>query len=89
MGGNLLVLTDGGQFVLVAADPKEHREISLAQICGRTWCNPSWADGNLYVRAARELLSVTKQAIFLGRKRSRERNLTDAVWFSSVNAQFG
>ena len=58
MGGNLLVLTDGGQLVLVASDPKEYREISRAQVCGKTWCNPAWSDGKLYLRDARDLLSV-------------------------------
>ncbi len=58
-GQNLLVLTDGGQLVLVAADPKEFREIARAQVCGRTWCNPAYADGKLFLRDARELVCVS------------------------------
>ena len=58
-GPNLLVLTDGGQLVLVAADPKEFREIARAQVCGRTWCNPAYADGKLFVRDAKELVCVS------------------------------
>ena len=58
-GPNLLVLTDGGQLVLVAADPKEFHEIARAQVCGRTWCTPAYADGKLFVRDARELVCVS------------------------------
>jgi outer membrane protein assembly factor BamB len=57
-GPNLLVLTNGGQLVLVAADPTEFGEIARAQVCGRTWCNPAYADGNLFVRDAKELVCV-------------------------------
>ena len=58
MGENILVLTDGGELVLMAADPKEFREISRAQVCGFTWCNPAYAGGKLFLRDARELLCV-------------------------------
>ena len=58
MGKNLLLLTDGGMLALVAADPKEFREISRAQVCGKTWCNPAWADGKLYLRDGKELMAV-------------------------------
>ena len=50
MGKNVLALTDGGQLVLFAADPKEFKEIGRAQVCGLNWCNPAYADGRLYVR---------------------------------------
>jgi outer membrane protein assembly factor BamB len=56
---NLLVLTDGGQLVLVEADPKEFRELGRTQICGRTWCNPAYVDGKLFARDQRELLCVS------------------------------
>jgi len=55
MGGNLLVLTDGGQLLLIAANPAECREISRAQACGQNWCNPAYAGGRLYLRDAQEL----------------------------------
>jgi outer membrane protein assembly factor BamB len=58
MGKNLLLLTDGGMLALVAADPKEFREVSRAQVCGKTWCNPAYANGRLYLRDGRELLAV-------------------------------
>jgi len=59
IGANLLVLTDGGQLVLLAADPKEARELGRAQICGQNWCNPAYVDGRLYLRDSRELLCVS------------------------------
>jgi outer membrane protein assembly factor BamB len=58
MKNNLLVLTDGGQLLLLAADQKEGREISRAQVCGSNWCYPAYADGMLYLRDNRELICV-------------------------------
>lgn len=56
MGNNILTLTDGGQLVLFAVEPKEFKEISNVQVCGKTWCNPAYADGKLFLRDAHELL---------------------------------
>lgn len=50
MGGNILVSTDSGELVLVAADPQVFREVSRTQVCGMTWSSPAYADGKLYVR---------------------------------------
>lgn len=50
MGSNILICTDAGQLVLIAADPAACRELGRAQICGLNWCNPAYADGRLYVR---------------------------------------
>lgn len=58
MGKNILVLNDAGELVLFAADPKEYREISRTQASGKTWCNPAYADGRLYLRDNRELLCL-------------------------------
>jgi outer membrane protein assembly factor BamB len=58
MGGNILALTDAGELVLFAADPREYREVARTQACGRTWCNPAYAAGRLYLRDARELLCL-------------------------------
>jgi outer membrane protein assembly factor BamB len=58
MGKNILVLSDGGELVLFAADPAEYREVSRTQACGKTWCNPAYADGRLYLRDNRELLCL-------------------------------
>lgn len=45
----LLVTTDGGELLLLAADPSGCRELGRAQVCGRTWSHPAYADGRLYV----------------------------------------
>lgn len=58
MGKNILALTDGGQLVLFAADPQAFKEISKAQVCGKTWCNPAYSDGKLFLRDAHDLMCV-------------------------------
>ena len=58
VGKNILMLTDTGEIILFAADPKEFRELGRAQVCGANWCNPAYADGKLFVRDARELVCV-------------------------------
>jgi outer membrane protein assembly factor BamB len=49
-GEKILLLTDGGRLVLFEANPNEFKEVATAQVCGLNWCNPAFADGNLYVR---------------------------------------
>ena len=46
----ILMLTDGGELVLFAADGAGYRELGRAQICGSNWCNPALVDGRLYLR---------------------------------------
>jgi outer membrane protein assembly factor BamB len=58
LGKNLLLLTETGTLVLVAADPAEYKELGRAQVCGANWCNPAYADGRLYLRDARELICL-------------------------------
>jgi outer membrane protein assembly factor BamB len=58
MDKNILALTDGGQLVLFPADPKEFKEISVLQVCGKNWCSPAYVNGNLFLRDAKELLCV-------------------------------
>lgn len=58
LGDNLLVLTETGELVLVAADPKEFKELGRAQVCRSNWCNPAYADGKLFLRDDRELICV-------------------------------
>lgn len=58
LGRNLLLLTETGTLVLVAADPAGYRELGRVQACGANWCNPAYADGRLYLRDARELLCL-------------------------------
>lgn len=55
MQSNILVLTDGGQLLLIAADPKECRTIAQTQVCGDNWCNPAYADGKLFLRDDKQL----------------------------------
>jgi outer membrane protein assembly factor BamB len=50
LGANILVCTDGGELVIIAADPSQCRELGRTQVCGRNWCNPAYAEGRLYVR---------------------------------------
>ncbi len=57
-GDRLLALTDGGQLVLIAADPEKYRELGRVQICGRTWNHPALAGGRIYLRDRRQLLAV-------------------------------
>ena len=58
LGDRLLVLTDGGEAVLVAAGPRACQELDRAQVCGKNWCNPAYSNGQLFVRDARELRCV-------------------------------
>ncbi len=58
VGPNLLILTDGGQLVMLAADPKAAREVAKARVAGANWCNPAYADGRLYLRDDKEVLCV-------------------------------
>jgi outer membrane protein assembly factor BamB len=52
----LLVTTEDGEVVLVAADPAKHRELGRIQaIKGKTWNHPVIAHGRLYVRNAEEI----------------------------------
>jgi outer membrane protein assembly factor BamB len=47
----LVVVTDEGEVVLVAADPNEPKELGRFQALeGKTWNHPVIAHGRLYVR---------------------------------------
>jgi outer membrane protein assembly factor BamB len=52
----LLVVTEEGDAVLVAANPEEHRQLGkFRAIEGKTWSHPVIAHGRLYIRNAEEM----------------------------------
>jgi outer membrane protein assembly factor BamB len=57
VGKKLLVVTDDGLLVELKATPEKYEELGQAQICGKNWSHPAYADGKLYLRDSRELLS--------------------------------
>ncbi len=50
LGKNLLVQTDRGELLMLAANSGNCAELGRAQVCGKTWSHPAYAEGNLYVR---------------------------------------
>ena len=50
LGKSLLIQTDKGEVILAAADPEKYRELGRAQVCGKSWNHPAYADGKLFVR---------------------------------------
>ena len=50
IGFNILTLTDGGLLVLFEASPEKFTELGSSQACASNWCNPAYADGQLFVR---------------------------------------
>jgi outer membrane protein assembly factor BamB len=54
--GKLVVTTEAGDVVLIAATPESHRELArLHAVTGKTWNNPAISDGMLLVRNATEM----------------------------------
>jgi outer membrane protein assembly factor BamB len=54
--GVLVVISESGEAVLAAANPKKHQELGRFQaINGKTWNHPTIVDGRLYVRNAEEM----------------------------------
>jgi outer membrane protein assembly factor BamB len=52
----IVVVTDEGEVVLVAANPNGHQELGRFQaVEGKTWNHPVIAHGRLYVRSAQEI----------------------------------
>jgi outer membrane protein assembly factor BamB len=58
MHDNILILTDSGELILIAADPQKCHELGRAQIATANWCNPAYASGKLYLRDTKELRCV-------------------------------
>jgi len=57
-GSRLLVLTDLGELLLLAANPERYEELGRVQVTGKTYVHPAYADGVLYVRDPRELQAI-------------------------------
>jgi outer membrane protein assembly factor BamB len=54
--GVLVVITEQGEAVLVAANPEKHEELGKFQaIEGKTWNHPTVIDNKLYIRNAEEM----------------------------------
>ena len=58
LGNKLLVLSEAGELLLLAATPEKYTELGRLQVCGGTWSYPAYADGRLFVRDARELACI-------------------------------
>jgi outer membrane protein assembly factor BamB len=76
----LVVVTETGEVVLVAANPDEHHELARFQaLSGKTWNHPVLAHGRLYVRNAEEIacyeLRLTGSSDLAGRLSWRTRPL--------------
>jgi outer membrane protein assembly factor BamB len=55
----LLMLEEGGELVLLEANPQEYKELCRAKVCGPdTWSHPALANGRLYIRDRRELICL-------------------------------
>jgi outer membrane protein assembly factor BamB len=54
----LLMLTDGGELVLIDPDPAGYRELARSKVCGECWAHPALANGKLYLRDNRELMCL-------------------------------
>jgi outer membrane protein assembly factor BamB len=62
-GYHLIVLTEGGEVVLVRATPERHMELARFQaIEGKTWNHPVIANGRLLVRNLQEMAAFDIRA---------------------------
>jgi outer membrane protein assembly factor BamB len=57
-GGKLVILTEDGQLLLLAANPEKYTELGRLQECGSTWSFPALVGGKLFVRDGRSLLCI-------------------------------
>jgi outer membrane protein assembly factor BamB len=58
MSDRVLMLNDSGELLLFRADPMRYQEIARVQVCGKTWCQPAYADGTLVLRDAKSLYAI-------------------------------
>jgi outer membrane protein assembly factor BamB len=61
--GNLIVLGERGQLLLVEATPDQYKEKASFQILqGKCWTEPTLSDGKLYLRNQKEMLCLDVKA---------------------------
>ena len=63
VGDELVVLSDDGHLVIVAATPESYQELKRAKVLdGKCWSTPAYSDGKIYVRSTLEgvCLSVSE-----------------------------
>jgi hypothetical protein len=58
----MLMLNDNGELLLFRADPSAYHEIARVQVCGKSWCQPAYADGTLVLRDAKALYAIALTA---------------------------
>ncbi len=59
VGGNVLVLSDAGDLVLVKATPDSYQEAARSHVlAGKCWNCPSVSNGRIYARSTREGVSL-------------------------------
>jgi outer membrane protein assembly factor BamB len=59
VGGNVLVLSDAGDLVLVKATPASYQEIDRSHVlAGKCWNSASISNGRIYARSTREGVSL-------------------------------
>jgi outer membrane protein assembly factor BamB len=57
--GQMIVTTEGGEAVLLAADPERHREAGRVRLFeGKTWNHPVIADNRLFMRNGQEAVCL-------------------------------
>lgn len=55
VGDKLLALSDGGELVVIEADPKAYTEVVRTKaVNGKCWSTPAFSNGRIYVRSTEE-----------------------------------
>jgi outer membrane protein assembly factor BamB len=63
VGGNVLVLNDAGDLVLVKASPASYQEVARSHVlAGKCWNCASISNGRIYARSTREGVSLDAAA---------------------------
>jgi len=56
--GNVLMIEESGEMVLLDGSATVYKELARAKICGQTWAHPAISNGMLYIRDAKELICL-------------------------------